>query len=129
VHSSIATFGTYTVDEAQHPYTARFEASTYPNNTGIERTRPVTINHALRLTSMRASKRQKLGAVHPNTNKLGKSKTNTRNSGLMWSKVWPNELMYWFVISLRNTSCRDGEGELRERRDQSQRCGVSARQD
>ena len=129
MHSSIATFGTYTVDEAQHPYTARFEASTYPNNTGIERTRPVTINHALRLTSMRASKRQKLGAVHPNTNKLGKSKTNTRNSGPMWSKVWLNEPMYWFVISLRNTPCRDGEGKLRERRDQSQRCGVRARQD
>jgi Lipocalin-like domain len=44
VHGSIATFGTFTVDEAKKSYTARFEASTYPNNTGIDQTRPFTIS-------------------------------------------------------------------------------------
>ena len=44
VHGSIATFGTFTVDEAKHSFTAWFEASTYPNNTGIEQTRPFTIS-------------------------------------------------------------------------------------
>jgi hypothetical protein len=43
VHGSIATFGTYTVDEASKSFTVRFEASTYPNNTGTEQTRPFTI--------------------------------------------------------------------------------------
>ena len=43
VHGSIGTFGTYTVDEASKSFTVRFEASTYPNNTGTEQTRPFTI--------------------------------------------------------------------------------------
>jgi len=43
VHGSIANFGTYTVNEATKSFTVRFEASTYPNNTGIEQTRPFTI--------------------------------------------------------------------------------------
>ena len=43
VHGSIGTFGTYTVDEANRSFTVRFEASTYPNNTGTEQTRPITI--------------------------------------------------------------------------------------
>ena len=43
VHGSIGTFGTYTVDEASKSFTVRFEASSYPNNTGIEQTRPFTI--------------------------------------------------------------------------------------
>ena len=43
VHGGIATFGTYTVDEANKSFTVRFEASTYPNNTGTEQTRPITI--------------------------------------------------------------------------------------
>jgi hypothetical protein len=43
VHGGIAQFGTYTVDEAKKTFTVRFEASTYPNNTGTEQTRPFTI--------------------------------------------------------------------------------------
>ena len=43
VHGSIGTFGTYTVDEANKSFTVRFEASTYPNNTGTEQTRPFAI--------------------------------------------------------------------------------------
>ena len=43
VHGSIGTFGTHTVDEASKSFTVRFEASSYPNNTGIEQTRPFTI--------------------------------------------------------------------------------------
>lgn len=43
VLGSIATFGTYTVDEASKSFTVRFEASTYPNNTGTEQTRPFAI--------------------------------------------------------------------------------------
>ena len=43
VHGSIGTFGTYTVDEATKSFTVRFEASTYPNNTGTEQTRPFAI--------------------------------------------------------------------------------------
>src|SRR5215210_8649061 len=43
VHGSIASFGTYTVDEANKSFTVRFEGSSYPNNTGIEQTRPFTI--------------------------------------------------------------------------------------
>jgi len=43
VHGSIATFGTYTVDETSKSFTVRFEASTYPNNTGTEQTRPFAI--------------------------------------------------------------------------------------
>ena len=44
VHGSVANFGTYTVNEADKSFTVRFEASTYPNNTGIEQTRPFTIS-------------------------------------------------------------------------------------
>jgi hypothetical protein len=44
VHGAIATFGKYTVDEAKKSFTVRFEASTYPNNTGAEQTRPFTIS-------------------------------------------------------------------------------------
>ena len=43
VHGSIGTFGTYTVDEATKSFTVRFEASTYPNNTGTEQTRAFAI--------------------------------------------------------------------------------------
>lgn len=43
VHGGIASFGTFTVNEANKSFTVRFEASTYPNNTGTEQTRPVTI--------------------------------------------------------------------------------------
>jgi len=43
VHGAIATFGKYTVDEANKSFTVRFEASTYPNNTGTEQTRPFVI--------------------------------------------------------------------------------------
>jgi hypothetical protein len=44
VHGSIGTFGTYTVDEGKKSFTVRFEASTYPNNSGTEQTRPFTIS-------------------------------------------------------------------------------------
>jgi hypothetical protein len=44
VHGGIGTFGTYTVDEAKKAFTVRFTASTYPNNTGTEQTRPFTIS-------------------------------------------------------------------------------------
>jgi hypothetical protein len=43
VQGSIASRGRYTVNEANKSITIRFEASTYPNNTGIEQTRPLTI--------------------------------------------------------------------------------------
>ena len=43
VHGSIASWGRYTVNEANKTVTIRFEASTYPNNAGIEQTRPFTI--------------------------------------------------------------------------------------
>ena len=43
VHGGIGSFGTYTVDEAKKSFTVRFEGSTYPNNTGVEQTRPFTI--------------------------------------------------------------------------------------
>jgi len=43
VHGGIANFGTYTVDEAKKSFTVRFEASSFPNNTGTEQTRPFTI--------------------------------------------------------------------------------------
>ena len=43
VHGSIASWGRYTVNEANTSITVRFEASTYPNNAGIEQTRPFTI--------------------------------------------------------------------------------------
>lgn len=41
--ASIATFGTYTINEASKSFTVRFEGSTYPNLEGTEQTRPVTI--------------------------------------------------------------------------------------
>ena len=44
VQGGIGTFGTYTVDESKKAFTVRFTASTYPNNTGIEQTRPFTIS-------------------------------------------------------------------------------------
>jgi Lipocalin-like domain len=43
VQGGIATFGTYTVDEAKKSFTVRFEGSTFPNNVGIEQTRPFVI--------------------------------------------------------------------------------------
>jgi hypothetical protein len=43
VHGGIASFGTYTVNEANNSFTVRFEGSSYPNNTGIEQTRPFAI--------------------------------------------------------------------------------------
>jgi hypothetical protein len=43
VLGGIASFGTYTVNEANKSFTVRFEGSSYPNNTGIEQTRPFTI--------------------------------------------------------------------------------------
>ena len=43
VHGGIATFGKYTVNEADKSFTVRFEGSSYPNNTGVEQTRPFTI--------------------------------------------------------------------------------------
>ena len=44
VHGSIATFGTYTVDEVKKSFTVKFEGSTYANQTGTEQTRPVVIS-------------------------------------------------------------------------------------
>src|SRR5919204_5926991 len=38
VQGSIATFGTYTVDEAKKAYTLKFEGSTFPNRVGTEET-------------------------------------------------------------------------------------------
>ena len=43
VHGSIASWGRYTVNEANNSITILFEASTYPNNAGIEQTRPFTL--------------------------------------------------------------------------------------
>ena len=43
VHGSIASFGTYTVNEANKSFAVRFEGSSYPNNTGVEQTRPFTL--------------------------------------------------------------------------------------
>ena len=52
VSGSIASIGTYSVDEAKKSFTVRFEASTYPNNTGTEQTRPFTITgDELRITN------------------------------------------------------------------------------
>jgi hypothetical protein len=41
--ASIASFGTYTVNEASKSFTVRFEGSSYPNLEGTEQTRAVTI--------------------------------------------------------------------------------------
>jgi Lipocalin-like domain len=43
VQGSIATFGTYTVDETKKTYTLKFEGSSFPNRVGTEQTRPFTI--------------------------------------------------------------------------------------
>jgi Lipocalin-like domain len=43
VQGSIASFGTFMVDEANKSFTVRYEGSTYPNNEGAEQTRPFTI--------------------------------------------------------------------------------------
>jgi Lipocalin-like domain len=43
VQGSIATFGTYMIDEAKKAYTLKFEGSTFPNRVGTEETRPFTI--------------------------------------------------------------------------------------
>jgi len=43
VQGSIATFGTYTVDEAKKGYTLKYEGSTFPKRVGTEETRPFTI--------------------------------------------------------------------------------------
>ena len=44
VHGGIASFGTYTVNEANKTFNVRFEGSSYPNNAGTEQTRPFTIS-------------------------------------------------------------------------------------
>jgi Lipocalin-like domain len=43
VLGGIASFGTYTVDEANKTFTIRFEGSSYPNLEGTEQVRPFTI--------------------------------------------------------------------------------------
>ena len=52
VHGAIASFGTYSVNEANKTYTIRFEGSSYPNLEGTESTRPFTITgDELRVTN------------------------------------------------------------------------------
>jgi hypothetical protein len=52
VHGSIASFGTYTVNEADKSFTVRFEGSSYPNQEGTQQIRPVTIQgDELRITN------------------------------------------------------------------------------
>ena len=43
VLGGIASFGSYTVDEAKKTFTIRFEGSSYPNLEGATQTRPFTI--------------------------------------------------------------------------------------
>jgi hypothetical protein len=43
VQGSIATFGRYTINEAQHTVTLNIEYSSYPNWTGTQQMRPFTI--------------------------------------------------------------------------------------
>ena len=43
VLGSVATFGTYTVDDAKKTYTLKYEGSSFPNRVGTEETRPFTI--------------------------------------------------------------------------------------
>ena len=51
VHGSIASFGTYTVDEANQTFTVRYLGSTFPNRERTEETWPVVINgDELRMT-------------------------------------------------------------------------------
>jgi hypothetical protein len=52
VHGSIATFGTYSVNEGDKSFTVRLEGSSYPNQEGTQQTRPVTIQgDELRITN------------------------------------------------------------------------------
>jgi hypothetical protein len=44
VHGSMASFGTYTVNEAEKTITFRYLGSTFPNRERTEETRPVVIN-------------------------------------------------------------------------------------
>ena len=44
VQGGIASFGTYTVDEAKQTFTVLFEGSSYPNLEGTEQTRPFKIS-------------------------------------------------------------------------------------
>jgi hypothetical protein len=43
VQGSIATFGRYTINEAEHALTLNIEYSSFPNWTGTQQTRPFTI--------------------------------------------------------------------------------------
>ena len=43
VRGGIASFGSYTVDEAKKSFTVRFDGSSYPNLEGTTQTRPFTI--------------------------------------------------------------------------------------
>ena len=52
VQGAIASFGTYSVNEANKTFTIRFEGSSYPNLEGTESTRPFTITgDELRVTN------------------------------------------------------------------------------
>jgi len=52
VQGSIASFGTYSVNEANKTFTLRYEGSTFPNRIGTEETRPVAIEgDELRVTN------------------------------------------------------------------------------
>ena len=44
VQGGIASFGTYTVNEANQTFTIRFEGSSYPNQEGTEQTRPFKVS-------------------------------------------------------------------------------------
>ena len=44
VQGGIASFGTYTVNEANQTFTIRFQGSSYPNQEGTEQTRPFKIS-------------------------------------------------------------------------------------
>ncbi len=56
VQGTIASFGTYAVNEANKTFTVRFEGSTYPNMEGTEQTRPFTITgDELKITNPSAS--------------------------------------------------------------------------
>jgi len=52
VNGSIASFGTYTVNEANKTFTIHYEGSTFPNRKGTEETRPFVIEgDELRITN------------------------------------------------------------------------------
>jgi hypothetical protein len=56
VHGSIASFGTYTVNEPEKTVTFRYLGSTFPNREGTEETWPVLINGGvLRITHLSTS--------------------------------------------------------------------------